>query len=262
MRFGAVRTSAESDAGRAGIEVVKERGKGRWFVVQDKASAVPCSGFWHVSERTHDLFPRRATSVGRLYRTAEITCESFAEGLRSLRLQRVRGAIEAIVGTAIAAVLLIAIGKAFGLLISTTDSAAPAGIYRITHSELKRGELVAACLPIPIAQYGLARGYLRAGGCPGNAEPVSKIILGFPGDEVDIERPGVSVNGERFSNSPVAEHDSTGRNLTHVEWGTHIVRPREVWLFGFNDLRSWDARYFGPIPLSSLRGNLKPVLTW
>lgn len=69
------------------------------------------------------------------------------------------------------------------------------------------------------------------------------------------------VNGARFANSEVAEHDSAGRTLQHVEWGRHVVRPNEVWVFGFNDPRSWDARYFGPIPISSVRGNLKPVLT-
>jgi len=34
-----------------------------------------------------------------------------------------------------------------------------------------------------------------------------------------------------------------------------------VWLFGLNDLRSWDSRYFGPIPDRLIRGALQPVLT-
>jgi len=40
------------------------------------------------------------------------------------------------------------------------------------------------------------------------------------------------------------------------------VAAGQVWLFGFNDARSWDARYFGPVPLANLRGVLTPVVTW
>ena len=44
--------------------------------------------------------------------------------------------------------------------------------------------------------------------------------------------------------------------------GARRVAPGEVWLFGFNDRRSWDARYFGPVPLADVRGVLKPMVTW
>jgi type IV secretory pathway protease TraF len=47
-----------------------------------------------------------------------------------------------------------------------------------------------------------------------------------------------------------------------VRSGIHRVAPDEVWLFGFNDERSWDARYFGAVPLAEVRGVLRPVLTW
>jgi type IV secretory pathway protease TraF len=40
------------------------------------------------------------------------------------------------------------------------------------------------------------------------------------------------------------------------------VGAGEVWLFGFNDARSWDARYFGPVPAAGVRGVLRPVVTW
>jgi len=46
------------------------------------------------------------------------------------------------------------------VLISTTDSAAPAGVYRVVSGNFKRADLVAACLPIALAQEGLAHGYL------------------------------------------------------------------------------------------------------
>ena len=39
-------------------------------------------------------------------------------------------------------------------------------------------------------------------------------------------------------------------------------QPGQVWLFGFNDRRSWDSRYFGPVPLANVRGEIKPVVMW
>lgn len=200
--------------------------------------------------------------IGQLYSTAESAPGSLAQRLHFRRLEGARGPIGAMVGFAFATAILVALGEAFGLLISNTDSAAPAGVYRVVSREVKRGDLVAACLPIPIAQEGLARGYLRTGGCPGDAEPVDKIIGALPGDVVDVQHGWIAVDGVRLAQSAVAAHDSAGRRLPHVVWGRHMVAANEVWLFGFNDRRSWDARYFGPIPLSNVRGDLEPVLTW
>jgi type IV secretory pathway protease TraF len=44
--------------------------------------------------------------------------------------------------------------------------------------------------------------------------------------------------------------------------GSSSSGGRSGWLFGFNDAHSWDARYFGPVPLANLRGVLTPVVTW
>jgi conjugative transfer signal peptidase TraF len=156
-----------------------------------------------------------------------------------------------------------ALGRVFKIRITLTDSAAPAGIYRLaTDIAVGRGDLVAACLPSAIARVGLARGYLRWGDCPAGAEPVAKVIGALPGDVLTVERGQVAVDGVRFADSRTAARDSSGRPLPHVLWGARRVAPGEVWLFGFNDPRSWDARYFGPVPLVGVRGVLMPVLTW
>lgn len=157
----------------------------------------------------------------------------------------------------------VSLGRAFCLRVSLTDSAAPAGIYRIARGvSVERGELVGVCLPPSIAHGGLARGYLLKGDCPGGAEPVAKRIGALPGDLLEV-RPGwVSVDGQVFANSAVSARDTIGRPLPHVLWGKRQVAPGQVWLFGFNNRRSWDARYFGPVPLSGVRGVLQPILTW
>jgi conjugative transfer signal peptidase TraF len=157
----------------------------------------------------------------------------------------------------------VALGRLFRLRITLTDSAAPAGIYRLIKGvPVGRGELVAVCVPAAIARSGLARGYLRKGDCPAGAEPVAKVIGAVAGDVVKVEPGWVAVNSVTFPNSRTAARDSAERPLDHVAWGTRRVAPGEVWLFGFNDPRSWDARYFGPVPLASVRGVLRPVLTW
>ncbi len=154
------------------------------------------------------------------------------------------------------------LGRFFQLRITLTDSSAPAGIYRLIAAPAGRETLVAACLPAAIARAGLARGYLRPGDCPAGAEPVAKVIGALPGDLVELAPGRVAVNGVSFANSRTAAYDSAGRPLPHEPWGAHRVASGQVWLFGFNDARSWDARYFGPVPLVSVRGVLRPVVTW
>ena len=177
------------------------------------------------------------------YSTAENAAGSLDQRLHLQHLEGARGPLAAMAGIALAAAILIVAGEAFGVLISNTDSAAPAGVYRVVGCEV-------------------ARGYLRSGGCPGDAEPVDKFIGALPGDAVDIEPRWVAVNGVQFANSATASHDSASRPLTHVAWGKYRVAANEVWLFGFNDRRSWDSRYFGPVPITNVRGELKPVVTW
>jgi len=196
------------------------------------------------------------------YSTAENAAGSLAPRVQFQRLEGARGPLAVMAGIAFAAAILIAAGEAFGVLISNTDSAAPAGIYRVVGREINRGDLVAACLPIAVAHEGLARGYLRTGGCAGDAEPVNKIVGALPGDIVEIEPGWVAINGKRIAHSATASRDSAGRPLSRVAWGRREVAANEVWLFGFNDRRSWDSRYFGPIPIANVRGKLAPVLTW
>ncbi|MGH7778972.1 MAG: S26 family signal peptidase [Candidatus Binataceae bacterium] len=196
------------------------------------------------------------------YGTAESLVGSLAWRLNLQRLERASGPVAVMVGIAFAIAVLIAVGNGLGILISNTDSAAPAGAYRVASHTFERGDLVAACLPITVAQQGLGRGYLRTGGCIGDAEPVDKIVGALPGDIVDIEPRSVAVNGVRVAHSVTAARDSAARPLAHVAWGKRQVGANEVWLFGFNDRRSWDSRYFGPVPLANVRGKLEPVLTW
>jgi conjugative transfer signal peptidase TraF len=163
--------------------------------------------------------------------------------------------------TAVVAVMVFS-ARLFHLRIVLTDSSAPAGIYRLSAVPAGRGDLVLACLPAAVARTGLTRGYLQSGDCPAGAEPIAKVIGAMSGDVVELKPGWVAVNGVKFTNSQTAARDSAGRLLTHVPSGARRVGAGEVWLFGCNNRRSWDARYFGPVPLANVRGVLRPLMTW
>ncbi|MGA8642652.1 S26 family signal peptidase [Candidatus Binatus sp.] len=150
----------------------------------------------------------------------------------------------------------------FRIGLTPSNSSCAEGFYRLIEAPIRRGDLVAACISTNAAHDGLTRGYLSKGDCSGGAEPVLKVIGGLHGDEVDVEEGWVAVNGKRLANSATVTRDSVGRLLTHVMWGKRRVASEEVWLFGLNNRRSWDSRYFGPIPLRAIRGVAEPLLTW
>ncbi len=176
------------------------------------------------------------------------------------------GQLRAPLFAGISAVLMAAgltfLMRHFRVGLTPTDSSCAEGFYRFIDAPIRRGQLVAGCLPVNAEHEGLARGYLSNGDCPGGAEPVLKVIGGLRGDEVDVEAGWIAINGERLANSATVSRDSVGRVLTHVAWGKRRVTPDDVWLLGLNNWRSWDSRYFGPIPLRAIRGVAEPLLTW
>jgi len=167
---------------------------------------------------------------------------------------------------AVATVVVAIVFECFDLRLAFTDSSTPAGIYQMRPAiRLSRGELVAACLPSDIARFAIARGYLSVSpfsDCPEHAASIGKLLLALPGDEVEINPDFISINGQRFAHSATAVRDSGGRSLPRVPVGNFRVSPGSVWLFGFYDPRSFDSRYYGPVPLSSIQSTAVPLLTW
>ena len=243
--------------------VVKKWGKGRSFVEQDKASAVQCRRSAVFSNLLTAFPPLESILVGQLYSTAKIASEPTVPRLHFECLRQARRPVLAMLVPLIAVAFLVVVGRVIGLRISLTDSAAPAGIYRIVRGVSVITRRTRWCLPTVLDRTGRTRSRLPSTRrLPGGAEPVAKIVGALPGDLLEVQPGWVSVDGQVFADSAVAAHDSIGRPLPHVPWGRRQVAPGEVWLFGFHNVRSWDARYFGPVPLSEVRAALKPVLTW
>ncbi len=163
--------------------------------------------------------------------------------------------------TVIAAI--VALFWMFRLRVAFTDSTCRPGIYRMVNRPISQGDLVLACLPPALARLAQARGYLARGeGCGDGIEPVGKRVGALPGDTVDLRRDYIAINGRRLENSATLSRDSQGRAVQHVGWGSYTVSPDQVWLSGTKDAHSWDSRYFGPVPIGSVRAQLEPLVTW
>jgi type IV secretory pathway protease TraF len=76
---------------------------------------------------------------------------------------------------------------------------------------------------------------------------------------VIVSRAGVTVNGRPVLDTAPLDKDSAGRPLVPFAPGTYRVKWREVWLLAAYDPRSFDSRYFGPVPEASVLALARPV---
>jgi conjugative transfer signal peptidase TraF len=148
-----------------------------------------------------------------------------------------------------------------GLRINDTPSM-PRGLWRVVDRDgpLERGEIVTICPPdTPPIRQGAERGYIPGGSCPGGYEPLVKPIAATAGDRVAVSTAGVTVNGQPVRGTAQLTRDSAGRPLRPFPAGAYQVLPGEVWLLSGHDPRSFDSRYFGPVPAVNVLGVARPV---
>jgi conjugative transfer signal peptidase TraF len=150
-------------------------------------------------------------------------------------------------GLVVSSLLTLLIGSHF-IGFNASPSAAPVGFYWRLPPRPGRGKLVEVCLPEAVAEFAIARGYIGYGSCPGGAESVGKIVLGMPGDTVDVDP------------ATVLKTDSFGRPMGHAPFGTYHVPAGQIWLHG-SARNSWDSRYFSSVPITDVIANLTPLWT-
>jgi conjugative transfer signal peptidase TraF len=167
------------------------------------------------------------------------------------------------------ALLFVLMAILFALLLTTHHlrlnphpTSAPAGLYRIHRTPPTRGDLIVTCLPEHLSRFGRSRGYLDFGPCPGNARPVGKRLLALAGDRVTVTDEGLLLNGEPVPNTARRVRDSAGRFIPAVPVRTYALSPGQVWLVSDFDPRSWDSRYYGPVPLDGDAFVLTPLWLW
>ncbi len=151
------------------------------------------------------------------------------------------------------AVLALAIGPRPPRLIWNATASAPVGLYRVEYgSALAKGSLVLAVLPPRLAALAATRGYLPV------HVPLVKPIAALPGDRVCREAEAVSINGIQIARS--LARDTHLRPLPRWQ-GCITLHPGEVFLLNPHVADSFDGRYFGAVPASSILGNLEPIWT-
>jgi type IV secretory pathway protease TraF len=79
---------------------------------------------------------------------------------------------------------------------------------------------------------------------------------------VELQDHSFAVNGGVIDRSEIHEVDSLGRHLDHAPFGRQTLAPGETWLLGLHRERSWDSRYFGPVPIASIVRRVEPVLVF
>jgi conjugative transfer signal peptidase TraF len=141
------------------------------------------------------------------------------------------------------------------ILINETLSE-PVGFYRLVEhreEEFRRGMYVVFPVPRELHALVYGRHWMK------NGIPFLKELAGLAGDRVCIVSHRLEINGRYIG--PIFERDSQGQPLPQhpgcfdVQAGTFFAASRIL-------DKSFDGRYFGPLPLSQLRGEARPVWTF
>ena len=160
---------------------------------------------------------------------------------------------------AVAALAAIYFAFRIGGIRVNASPSLPIGLYKTTSNMTEK--LVEFCPAEPFASLSASRGYRGKGNCPDGAEPLMKPVVAIAGDVVETSNQGVAVNGKLLPNSTARPFDTKNRPLTHWPFGRYRVIPGTVWVISSYNSRSFDSRYFGPIPKKSIRCRLQPFLT-
>lgn len=158
--------------------------------------------------------------------------------------------------------LVWAAAWAFGIRVNTSASL-PTGLWlekRVPPGALKRGVVITLC-PSDTSAFRLARdrGYIGAGWCPHEYEPLLKPVVATAGDEVSLTAAGIDVNGVHLPNSVSLKYDSARRPMPGISFGKYTVLPGTVWVISSYNSGSFDSRYFGPVSISNIRSLAIPL---
>jgi conjugative transfer signal peptidase TraF len=149
------------------------------------------------------------------------------------------------------------IWKHFGpnILINETPSE-PVGLYRLiphTESLYRRGMYVV--FPVPPNQRELVYGrhWIRRG------IPLLKEVLGLSGDRVCVYADRFEINSHVVG--PVFAVDREGHPLPQQR-GCFEIQPGYFFAASQHFQSSFDGRYFGPLPISIVTGEARPLWTF
>ena len=133
------------------------------------------------------------------------------------------------------------------------SASVPIGLYAIRPAgALHVTELVVVRPPAALASFLDQRRYLPKG------VPMLKRILALPGQTACRSNRTITVDG--IAMGEALDHDRNGRALPTWE-GCRVVGGDEVFLMNWQSEDSFDGRYFGPLPASTIVGRADPLWT-
>jgi conjugative transfer signal peptidase TraF len=136
-------------------------------------------------------------------------------------------------------------------LLWNASASVPIGFY-VVHSagRLTADELLVVKPPAALAQFMASRRYLALG------VPLMKHVAALPGQIVCRSGFTITVNG--IAEAQALDGDTRGRKLP-VWQGCRTVRSDEVFLMNADVTDSFDGRYFGSVPDSTIIGSATPL---
>ncbi len=167
---------------------------------------------------------------------------------------RNKGMLVALVGVLLMlTVLQVVSTKAKPYYLNVSHSV-PLGIYRIIPpKKIGTGDLVVFDPPQGVRSYVYGRSWLPVGW------PLIKYVGAGQGDTYAIQGGSFKINDKYIG--PVYERDSDGKALPN-RGGRFIVERNSFLPVSTHINNSFDGRYFGTVPLSAIRGKLKPIWTF
>ena len=138
-------------------------------------------------------------------------------------------------------------------LIWNASASVPVGLYAVHPAgALRVTELVVVRPPEMLASFLDERRYLPKG------VPMLKRVLALPGQTVC--RAGLTITVNETTMGEALDHDSHDRALPAWQ-GCRVIARDEVFLMNWQSEDSFDGRYFGPLPASTIVGRADPLWT-
>jgi conjugative transfer signal peptidase TraF len=139
------------------------------------------------------------------------------------------------------------------LLIWNASASVPVGLYVVERPiGLRVADIVVVRPPEPLAEFLADRAYLPRG------VPLLKHVSALAGQSVCRNSLAVTIDGAAIGDA--RERDIRGRPLPSWQ-GCRVVSADEVFLMNPRSADSFDGRYFGPLPASSVIGRAIPLWT-
>lgn len=144
-----------------------------------------------------------------------------------------------------------ALGNTLVRLVYNASDSVPAGWYRITSTAaVDVGDVVLVNLLPSTAALAARRDYLPL------SIPLLKPVVATAPQEVCTVGPHVLIDG--VVAAQVLERDRLGRPMPRWR-GCRALEDEAVFLLSVDNAESFDSRYFGPIPRSSILGSASPL---